>query len=376
MRIAFYCPTVDLSDDTPSGDRRMADLLIAALRLAGHEVVIASRLRSYGKAADAARLIKLEDEASRDRNHLVRRFGEGGQAPDLWFTYHPYYKAPDLIGPLLSQTFSIPYVTAEASFAGKRAAGPWADWHKASLPALARAACHFIFTARDREGLLAGGVEQSAMVDLPPFIDTAPFLTVAGPRLRNRPPHMVCVAMMRGGRKLQSFRDLANALARLGDIGWRLTLYGDGPQRAAVEAAFAVLPAGRIHFAGRIAPQDLPAALAGADLYVWPGLGEAYGLAYLEAQAAGLPVVAYDSGGVSACVEDGQTGLLVGENDDAGFAAAIRSLLQNSELRDRLGSEACTMVLTKRSLSVAAERLEAALSLIVPASPSWRQVMP
>lgn len=376
MRIAFYCPTVDLSDDTPSGDRRMADLLMAALRLAGHEVVIASRLRSYGKDPDASRLTRLEEEARRDRNHLTRRFDDGERAPDLWFTYHPYYKAPDLIGPMLSQTLAIPYVTAEASFAGKRAAGPWADWHKASLPALARAACHFTFTARDREGLLAGGVEQSAMVDLPPFIETAPFVTMAGPRLRDRPPHMVCVAMMRGGRKLQSFRDLASALARLGDIDWQLTLYGDGPQRAAVEAAFAVLPAGRIHFAGRIGAQDLPAALARADLYVWPGLGEAYGLAYLEAQAAGLPVIAYNSGGVSACVDDGQTGLLVGESDDAGFAAAIRSLLQNSELRDHLGSQARTMALTKRSLSVAAERVEAALSVIVPATPACRQVMP
>lgn len=376
MRIAFYCPTVDLSDDTPSGDRRMADLLMAALRLAGHEVVIASRLRSYGKDPDASRLTRLEEEARRDRNHLTRRFDDGERAPDLWFTYHPYYKAPDLIGPMLSQTLAIPYVTAEASFAGKRAAGPWAAWHKASLPALARAACHFTFTARDREGLLAGGVEQSAMVDLPPFIETAPFLTMAGPRLRDRPPHMVCVAMMRGGRKLQSFRDLASALARLGDIDWQLTLYGDGPQRAAVEAAFAVLPAGRIRFAGRIGAQDLPAALARADLYVWPGLGEAYGLAYLEAQAAGLPVIAYNSGGVSACVDDGQTGLLVGESDDAGFAAAIRSLLQNSELRDHLGSQARTMALTKRSLSVAAERVEAALSVIVPATPACRQVMP
>lgn len=376
MRIAFYCPTVDLSYDTPSGDRRMADLLMAALRLAGHEVVIASRLRSYGKDPDASRLARLEEEASRDRNHLTRRFDDGERAPDLWFTYHPYYKAPDLIGPMLSQTLAIPYVTAEASFAGKRAAGPWAAWHKASLPALARAACHFTFTARDREGLLAGGVEQSAMVDLPPFIDTTLFEPPMRPRPDNRRAQLVCVAMMRGGRKLQSFHDLAKALTRLGDIDWQLTLFGDGPQRAAVEAAFAMLPAGRIHFAGRIAAQDLPDALARADLYVWPGLGEAYGLAYLEAQAAGLPVIAYDSGGVSACVTGGKTGVLVSEGDDAGFATAIRRLLQNSELRGRLGSEARRMVLGERSLAVAANRLEAALRLVVPASRSRLRTMP
>ena len=375
MRIAFYCPTVHLADDTPSGDRRMADLLMSALRLAGHDVMIASRLRSYGKDPDAGRLAKLEEEAREHRSHLARRFDDTAQVPDLWFTYHPYYKAPDLIGPQLSLLFAIPYVTAEASFAGKRAAGPWSAWHRASLPALAEAACHFTFTARDREGLLAGGVERSAMVDLPPFIDTAPFLAGAGPRACHRPAHMVCVAMMRGGRKLQSFRDLANALARLDDIDWQLTLYGDGPQRAAVEAAFALLPAGRIRFAGRIAPQDLPQALARADLYVWPGLGEAYGLAYLEAQAAGLPVIAYDSGGVSACVDDGQTGVLVNESDEAGFAGAIRRLLHNPEHRVRLGTQGRSMVLSERSLAVAAERLEAALGRVFSASPPRHRAM-
>ncbi len=47
--------------------------------------------------------------------------------PDLWFCYHPYYKAPDLIGPKLASAFAIPYVTAEASYSSRRNIGVWAE---------------------------------------------------------------------------------------------------------------------------------------------------------------------------------------------------------------------------------------------------------
>jgi hypothetical protein len=46
--------------------------------------------------------------------------------PRAWLTYHPYYKAPDLIGPEIAARFAIPYVTAEASYAGKRDRDQWA----------------------------------------------------------------------------------------------------------------------------------------------------------------------------------------------------------------------------------------------------------
>ena len=72
---------------------------------------------------------------------------------------------------------------------------------------------------------------------------------------------------------------------------------------------------------------ELAGVYAAADLYVWPACNEAYGMALLEAQAAGVPVVAGREGGVADVVADGATGLLVEPRSPTAFAAAVRSLL-------------------------------------------------
>lgn len=360
MRVAFYAPTVAFDHDQPSGDKGMARLLMRALEAAGHEVELVSILRSYGKEPVAAHLDLLLAKAVRERQQIAAKWQAGRSPPDLWFTYHPYYKAPDLIGPGLARGAGIPYVTAEASFAGKRAGGEWAPFHEASLDALGQARLHFTFTERDAEGLRTFGVLPEKMASLPPFIDTAPFAGIARGERRDGAIRLVTVAMMRGGRKLQSFFDLAACLSRLDDLDWHLTLYGDGPERVRVKEAFAALPPARLHFAGRITAQAMPQALARADILIWPGLGEAYGLAYLEAAAAGLPAIAYDSGGVRASIQDGRTGLLAREGDIDGFAAATRRLMKEAVLRRRLGAAGRDMVLTERTVEAAAKRLNAA----------------
>ena len=83
----------------------------------------------------------------------------------------------------------------------------------------------------------------------------------------------------------------------------------------------------RVRFAGAVPHAELPALYAAADLYLWPAINEAYGMAFLEAQAAGLPVVAGRTGGVPAVVADGVTGLLTPIGDAAAFAAAVARLL-------------------------------------------------
>ena len=106
-------------------------------------------------------------------------------------------------------------------------------------------------------------------------------------------PRLLCVAMMRGGPKRSSFEVLADALARLGGERWHLTVAGDGPARREVEALLASrLSAGRVTFVGRVEGDALAALYAGSDLFVWPAIGEAMGMAMLEAQGHGLPVVA------------------------------------------------------------------------------------
>ncbi len=65
-----------------------------------------------------------------------------------------------------------------------------------------------------------------------------------------------------------------------------------------------------------------------ADLFVWPAINEAFGMALLEAQACGTPVIAGASGGVPAIIADGETGWLSPPGDVAAFAADVDFALE------------------------------------------------
>src|ERR1700693_814920 len=156
MRVAFYAPLKPPDDPIPSGDRRIARLFVEALRVAGHEPFVASRLRSYDGAGDAARQARLAAIGQRTAERLLRRWRRTpGIAPQLWLTYHLYYKAPDWLGPAISKTLGIPYVAAEASFAPKRSDGPWASGHRAVAAALRAADAVLGLNPADRECVLA-----------------------------------------------------------------------------------------------------------------------------------------------------------------------------------------------------------------------------
>ena len=162
--------------------------------------------------------------------------------------------------------------------------------------------------------------------------------------------------MMRDGDKLESYRLLAAALAQLLDLPWSLDIVGDGPARAEVEAALA--PFGRrIVDRGALDAAGVAAALAQADLFVWPAINEAFGMALLEAQASGLPVVAGASGGVGDIVVPGTTGLLAPPGDADAFAAAVRRLILDPAVRAAMGLAAAQKVRREHDLPVAAARL-------------------
>jgi glycosyltransferase involved in cell wall biosynthesis len=90
-----------------------------------------------------------------------------------------------------------------------------------------------------------------------------------------------------------------------------------------------------IVFAGH--RRDLPAVFAGADVFCLPTLNEAFGLVFLEAMSAGLPVVAARSGAVPDIVCEGETGLLLPPGDASGIAQALIWLLCDQQLARRLG---------------------------------------
>jgi glycosyltransferase involved in cell wall biosynthesis len=364
MRIAYYAPLKPPDHPVPSGDRKMARQIRRALEGAGHEVHLASRLRSRDGAGQAEIQMRLREEGFAEAEALLSAYRSSpATRPDAWLTYHLYYKAPDWIGPRVAAALGIPYTVVEASFAPKRQGGPWALGHQAVADTLQSADTIFVMTPHDRECLEPAAGPATRLVDLPPFLADVP--SEAPPRQGARMPRMgpvrlVAAAMMRPGDKLASYRFLAEALSDLRDLDWSLRILGDGEARPEVEAAFAPFR-GRTEFCGAIPPEDVPARLAQSDLFVWPGVGEAYGLAYLEAQSVGLPVVAQATRGVPAVVDDGATGLLTREGDPADFAGALRRLIRDRALRDTLGVRAADFVRRDRSLASAAAILDRGL---------------
>ncbi|MDE3801244.1 glycosyltransferase family 4 protein [Sinorhizobium meliloti] len=353
MKIAFHAPLKSPDHPVPSGDRQMARMLIEALRVAGHDVGIASELRTFSREASDAAFSALRKEAEREIAR-IRRLWQSKGPPDLWFCYHPYYKAPDLIGPALSAAFSIPYVTAESSYSFRRNLGAWKLAQDEVAAGARQAAVNICFTHRDREGLEEAIPEVRSAL-LAPFIDVSPFRDLR--RTEAGGNRLFAVAMMRTGDKMDSYRMLARALALVADVPWTLTVVGDGPARADVSEAFSAFPAGRLDWLGERPPQAIPEILAGGDLYVWPGCGEAYGLSYLEAQAAGLPVVAQHTAGVPEVVRNGETGYLTTAGDIDALAAALRHFLVDGTLRRQFGERARRFVFEQRSLPAAAARL-------------------
>ena len=362
MRIAFYAPLKSPDHPVPSGDRQMARLLVRALRASGHGVEIVSTLRSFMAEPQTAGMQAMEAAAAQESARIATQFRAAG-LPDLWFTYHPFYKAPDLLGPGLARRFGLPYVTAEASDAPKRADGPWSGWHAINQAAIRAGAMHLCFTARDRAGVsaLLGSTER--LVDLPPFIDAAPVRLSPAPK--SGPVRLIAIAMMRPGDKLRSYSGLAQALERLRpELAWSLSVGGDGPAREAVRNCFAGIRDDRLNWLGLLDASAVQAHLDTSDLFVWPGHNEAYGIAYLEAGARGLPVVAFDSGGVASVVRSGETGLLVPDGDVAALAEALDLMISDAGLRRRYGSAARAFVTTERNLAAATRILEGALDRV------------
>jgi glycosyltransferase involved in cell wall biosynthesis len=84
---------------------------------------------------------------------------------------------------------------------------------------------------------------------------------------------------------------------------------------------------------------DVRSAFLDADVFCLPSLQEGFGIAFVEAMAAGLPIVAVRAGAVPEVVEDGVTGLLVPPSDPSAVAGAIIRLLDDREARFRMGEE-------------------------------------
>jgi glycosyltransferase involved in cell wall biosynthesis len=363
MRVLLHTPLKPPDSPLASGDREMARGLHRLLRRLGHTVAMPDLSRVAPGVPAPERHLALERKA---RGQAARVIAHWRTLParhpekfDLWFTYHCWYRKPDWLGPLVTEALGIPYVIAEASHSPRRAQGSTRLGHRAAERAIAAADLVLTLSPRDRTGIRARLRPGAHQVFLPPFIDAMPFRAAASQPC-NDPPVLLSVGMMRRRDKLDSYRVLARAFELLRDKPWRAVLVGDGPARPEIERLMAPFGA-RVCFAGVVPHAALPAIYAGADLYLWPAINEAYGMAFLEAQACGLPVVAGRTGGVPAVVADGIGGLLTPIGDAAAFAAAVARLLDDPAERARLAAGAVSQVMRRHDEPAVARVLAAAL---------------
>ncbi|MEV7631307.1 glycosyltransferase [Microbacterium sp. NPDC089318] len=179
------------------------------------------------------------------------------------------------------------------------------------------------------------------------------------PDVRPEEPRIAFVGAL---SERKGVRDLVEQSVRLHSRSpHRLAIVGEGPLRDEVEGAAREHPHIEVH--GALDQDGVRGVLARSTVFALPTRRdgqsrEAAGLATLEAQAMGVPVVVYDSGGAKEMLDDGVTGLVVPEGDVDALGEALGSLLELSEHEQAaIGVRARDFVVQHRSLAGSAQQL-------------------
>lgn len=129
-------------------------------------------------------------------------------------------------------------------------------------------------------------------------------------------------------------------------LEFHLVVIGDGPEREEYEQMARAFLGSRVSFLGARAFSSVKEELRRAWVFCMPsytqpsGETETFGVVYAEAQAAGVPVIAFATGGVPEVVEHGETGLLAAEGNVEELAGYLALLLADKRLRDEMGARA------------------------------------
>jgi glycosyltransferase involved in cell wall biosynthesis len=154
---------------------------------------------------------------------------------------------------------------------------------------------------------------------------------------------------------------LAEALKGLLPLaGWRATIAGDGPVEEARRQARALGLADRVTLPGWVGPAEVDALLGSADILVLPSLSENLPMSVIEGMAAGLAVVTTPVGAVPDIVTDEVSGLIVPPADVPALTEALRRVITDADLRDRLGRAAQEVHRARLDLSAFGDNMQQA----------------
>ena len=142
-------------------------------------------------------------------------------------------------------------------------------------------------------------------------------------------------------------RDIIKSLNYLSE-NVSLDILGRGPLEEELKSQTEILKLeNRVRFLGDISQKDIPRYLSKADIFVRPSLSEGQGISFIEAMAAGLPVITTPVGGIPDFLKDGETGLFCEISNPESIAKQVKRLIDDKDLRARLVENAKKMVIEK-----------------------------
>jgi len=187
-------------------------------------------------------------------------------------------------------------------------------------------------------------LSRSRIALIPPALDPGFTLShtagaVVAPSLP-KSPILLTVARLDASEQYKGMDTVIQALPQVLTVvpDTRYVIVGDGNDRPRLESlAKAVDVAEHVFFVGVTGHDELVKYYEACDVFVMPSHAEGFGIVFLEAMAFGKPVIGGNHGGTPDVIRDGVTGFLVEYGDIDGLTSRILSLLQNEELRQKMG---------------------------------------
>ncbi len=343
MNICFYAPFKHLMHPDPSGDQTIGKDLYGYLERQGHRIWTAGRLRCRWIYWKPWRFLQVP----RQRQRAIRKVHQ--IRPDLWLTYHTYYKSPDVIGPAVCRRTRLPYTIFQGVYATKHRRR-FKTWPGFLLNTRAlRSAVHVFTNKRKDLHNLKRIIPPYRLTYVAPGIATDYFSFSPNARKSLRQswntgeePIILSAAMFRSDVKTEGLAMVIRACGRLLQMGrgFSLVIAGDGKMKNYLtELADKHIP-GKARFIGQVPRDQMAGFYSAGDLFAFPGFRESLGMVYLEAQSCGLPVIAFANEGTPEVIRHMDTGILVPAFDFDLFVAGMDALLCGPDLRRKMGRSA------------------------------------
>jgi glycosyltransferase involved in cell wall biosynthesis len=373
MRILFYTPFKPLDHPRPSGDWVIATGLYEYLVRRGHAVQKVSSLRSRWIFWKPWLWIPVIRERRRARQQIAEF------RPQIWLTYHTYYKAPDLLGAAVCRQAALPYVVFQGCYSTKRKRD-WRTWPGYVMNRRALCTARLVLSNRredmvnlqrllppDRLGYVAPGIHPEDF-----SFDEAARSALRRDWNVGEEPVILSAAMFRPDVKTEGLAWVIRACGELFRRGKavHLVIAGDGQERPRLQKLADEQLPGRTRFVGKLPRNEMNRFYSAGDIFAFPGIRESLGMVYLEAQSCGLPVVAFANGGIPEVVRDQETGFLVPLFAFEPYLQALDRLLSDKGLRRKMGQEGQKYVRQTHDLDQNYKQLEMALTVLIGGHPS------